>query len=58
MAKSPLAQMLVDVKITDAAVRRSKNMAVKPYEAMTDAVTKLYEFLRSKPIGEIERLCR
>jgi hypothetical protein len=59
--KSALGQLLIEVKIADAAVRRDKHVMEADnirYEQMADAISKLYAFLRSKPISEIERLCK
>lgn len=54
-----LSGILIDIKIADAAIRRDKN-SLRPnsasYEAISDAAYRLYNFLREKPIGYIERM--
>lgn len=61
MAKSPLGQLLINVKVNDAACRRDNlrlAAQVGTYNNLAESVTKLYEFLRGKSISEIERLTK
>lgn len=55
-----LAGILAEVKLADAAIRRTGrntgNLADIKYEGLSDAVSKLYAFLRETPISKIERL--
>lgn len=58
--KTELGQLLVEVKIADAKVRRNKSItqAGAVYADMVAAVANLYAFIREKSISDLEKLCK
>lgn len=52
-----LAELLIRVKLANGRVRRSRKLGGPAYDALTDAVTELYDWLERSPIDDIERAC-
>ena len=53
-----LQQLLIQVKVNRAKVKRSRKLGGPAYDAFSDVVTELYHWLDSHSIGEIEVLFR
>lgn len=58
VGKKPCHQLLINLKIADAACRRNHKLMSddKSFDQLTVAMTELYDFLRSRSISEIEHL--
>ena len=49
-----LQQLLIQVKVNRAKVKRSRKLGGPAYDSFSDVVTELYRWLDSHSIGEIE----
>ncbi len=53
-----LRDILVEIKATRSRVKRSRKLGGPAYDAMSDAVVALYQWLDARSIEEVERAVR
>lgn len=53
--QSPLSQLLIDVKVLRKKVKSKDGLGGPDYDAFSNAVCRLYEWLDTHSIGDIEK---